>query len=105
MNSKIYEEYKPIVIFYKIGQDVCYEYNNDIQKVNFDTLYELKQQLIVPYKISFIGISRANIARILKDLKEENIDIFCYRVKNPKTNNLKYHAIFTEKSKIKKLEK
>ena len=105
MNIKIYQEYKPIVNFFKLGQDVCYKYENEIQKVDLFSLNELKNKLDLPYKASFIGINRANIGRILKDLIDEDIDVFCYRVKNPKNNWIKFYAIFTEKIKTKKLEK
>ena len=106
MNIKVYEGYsKPIVSFFHLGKDICYRYESNIEKVNLDTLNILKEQLELPYKVSFYGINRANIGRILKDMKDEDTEIFCYPVKNPKTNLLKYHAIFTKKIKIKKLEK
>ena len=105
MNIKVYEEYKPIVNFIKLGQDVCYKYQEEVQKVDLFSLNELKNKLELPYKVSFEGISRSNIGRILKDLIDEDTNVFCYRVKNPKNNLIKFYAIFTKKIKTKKLEK
>ncbi len=105
MNIKIYQEYTPKVNFFKLGQDICYKYEDKIQKADLFSLNELKNKLNLPYKVSFEGISRANIGRILKDLIDEDINVFCYRVKNPKNDLIKFYAIFTEKVKIKKLEK
>ena len=91
---------KPIVKFIHFGKDICFCYKEKIYKCNYNNVLALKDILSIPYKIEFIGISRANIGRILSTLCNNDNEIYYYRVNNTKNNFFKFHVIVTDKQKI-----
>ena len=103
MNANLYESYKPIVTFFMLGEDIYFKYNNNIGIVNNENIDNLKENLVSPYKVSFTNVSVDKMAKVLDYLKTEEDDLFWYRVKNPQTNIISYHAIFTESQKVKTL--
>lgn len=100
MNIKTYNSIQSKIKFIKIENGAGFIFNNQLYQCNLDNLKELKSILEPPYKVSFCGLSRANIGRILGDLKNDDNEIFCYRVKNPRNNLLTYYAIITLKTKV-----
>jgi len=103
MNIKEFKGLEPKVEFIKLGSGVCFKFENNMYKFDNDTMEYLNKKLELPYKVSFYGLSRANIGRILSYLKDDDNEIFWYRVKNPKNNVFIFHAIIREKIKIKKI--
>ncbi|MBR3661066.1 MAG: hypothetical protein IKN63_04080 [Bacilli bacterium] len=103
MNIKEYNSLEPKIEFYSNDSSIYFKVNNNLYIYNNTNIEYLKNMLELPYKISFYGLSNANIERILNDLKNNDNRIFCYRVKNPKTDTIVFHAIVTKKIKIKKL--
>ena len=100
MLMEIQKKLKPIVKCMHLGTDICFCYKEKIYKCNYNNVVALKDILPIPYKIEFIGISRANIGRILSDLCNNDNEIYYYKVKNTKNNLFKFHVIVTDKQKI-----
>ena len=103
MNAKVYESYKPIVNFFMLGENICFKYNDTIGVIDDQNMIYLKERLMIPYKVSFKNVPLERMVKILDFLKTEDDDLFWYREKNPRTNIISYHAIFTESQKVKKL--
>ena len=101
---KTYNSLKTDVTFYKLEDEVCFEYENCIYKTNSKTLALLKDKLELPYKISFKGLSKFVVKKILLDIKDNNGKLFCYREKDYINDYIIYYAILTEKEKVKKYE-
>ena len=55
----------------------------------------------MPYKMEFIGVSRANIGRIISSICNDDNEVYCFKVKNTKNNLLKFHVVIDSKQKIK----
>lgn len=91
-----------MVKFFKMNTGMYFTYNNNLYKCTENNLKELKEVLELPYKISFCGLSRSVIGRILGSLKDVNNEILYYRICNSRSNIFLFHAIIFEKEKIKK---
>ena len=103
MDIKEYNGISPIIKFYKNGNFITYEYNNKLMILNDDNLTILKYMIDIPYKVSFCGIPINIINNVLDKLDNDNVKYFGYREKDSKNDMIVYHAIFTEKVKIKKI--
>lgn len=102
MNTKTIKNLNPIIVFYKLVNGIYLKYNEELYKFELNTINEIIGNIDLPYKVEFIGISRANIGRILTYLKRVDSEILIYRGKNVQNNLLVFNAIIYEKQKIKK---
>lgn len=88
------------VFFYREGKKYYFKFNNNKYECNSITINKLKEQLILPYKIEFLGLSKAQLGRVLSNLLDSTTDIKFQRQKNEKDNILRFEAIFYEKKRI-----
>lgn len=89
------------VTFYIEDKKYYFIYNNEKHICNYITLNKLKEQLILPYKISFIGISRIEYEKILSLLIDNNISINTRIIRNREEKLYKYEVVFyLSKNKI-----
>lgn len=101
MNNKIYDEYETIVKFHNLNNCIYFDYNNNLNIVDLDTINKLKNELPYPYKVSFIGLSIIDIGKILDILLEDDVKLHFYHILE--NNEHIYNAVFIKNEKIKKL--
>lgn len=101
MNNNVYDEYKPIVKFYKLHNCIYFNYNNNFFISNTETIDNLKNELNYPCKISFYDLSINEIVKIIDIILEDNIKLYCYRIND--NNEHVYNAVFIENEKTKRL--
>ena len=88
------------VLFYREGKNYYFKFNNNKYECNSININKLKEQLLLPYKISFSGMSRAQLGRVLLNLLDNNTAVKFQREKNEKDNILRFEAIFFEKKRV-----
>ena len=98
MKIKKYNSLTPTIRFYKEKDEIYYRYNNKLIKVD-NNLELLKEQLILPYKLSFYGLPIEMVDNILKIFNDENNKLFWYREEKNTIDLIIYHAIFLEREK------
>ena len=103
MSIKECEMIKPTVIFSFLNGILYYEYEEILYEANFFNINKLKENISNSYKVAFNNIPVNIVVDIIEKLKNEDTDIFVYRIKNPKTNNVNYYGILNDK--VKKLTK
>ena len=86
-------------IFYREGKKYYFNYNNKNYNCNNITINKLKEQLILPYKVEFIGLSRAQMGRVIADLLDKTTEFEIKRINN---NNklLNHEVLFIKKQKV-----
>ena len=95
-----FEKIETKVLFYREGKNYYFKFNNKKYECNSMTINKLKEQLLLPYKISFHGMSRVQIGRVLSNLLDNTTDIKIQREKNEKDNITRFEVIFFEKNRI-----
>ena len=95
-----FEKIKSKVLFYREGINYYFKFNNKNYECNSISINKLKEQLILPYKISFYGMSRAQLGKVLSKLLDNTTDVNFQRVIKGKDNILRFEVIFFEKKKI-----
>lgn len=95
-----FEKLETKVLFYREGKNYYFKFNNKKHECNSMTINKLKEQLLLPYKISFYGMSRAQLGRVLSNLLDNNAAVKFQREKNEKDNILRFEAIFFEKKRV-----
>lgn len=76
------------VLFFRKGKNLYYKYQDHISEVNYWSINSLKENLTLPYKVEFIGCSRAQTGKIVSDLYDAGEE-----VKFEKVNARANHAI------------
>jgi len=95
-----FEKIETKVLFYREGKNYYFKFNNKKYECNSMTINKLKEQLLLPYKISFHGMSRAQFEKVLLDLLDNNTDFNFQISKNKIDNILKFDAVLFEKKRI-----
>lgn len=95
-----FEKLETKVLFYREGKNYYFKFNNKIYECNSININKLKKQLLLPYKISFYGMSRAQFGRVLSSLLDNTTDVKFQSEKNEKDNILRFDALFFEKKRI-----
>lgn len=96
-------ELKSSVLFFRQGKFYYFRYNGKIFKLNRVNVILLKEELSLPFKISFFAMSRAQIGRVISDLLNEETDVKLKRIKSEKCSILKYEVVFYQMKNNKKL--
>ena len=63
------------VVFFRKGKSHYYKYDERVSEVNAWTINLLKESLTLPYKIEFVGCSRAEIGRIVSELYDIGVEV------------------------------
>ena len=84
-----------ILFFYRNGI-AYYKYQENIKKIDTDTIWVLKNKLELPYGAEFIGFSRAEIGRIISGLCDEQMDYIEEDIPD-KHGLLHFRVIFSKK--------
>lgn len=100
MHKNCNNEKKICVLFYQLGKNIVFEFNGKMYMYNNINYNKLKEQLVLPYKISFYNMSRAQVGGILLSLIDDKINVIYRPLKNVKGRVLGIETIFFEKQKI-----
>lgn len=100
MTNNDLEKINTKVLFYRKGKKYYFKFNNKIYECNRITINKLKEQLILPYKVEFFGMSRAQFGRVLSNLLDNTTDVKFQKEKNEKDNILRFQAVFFEKKRM-----
>lgn len=88
------------VLFFRSGKKYYYNYQGDEREVNAITFNKLKEKLILPYKVDFIGFSRAQVGRVVSSLYEKNMNINIKKI-NDRTNHATHFIVtFYERKNV-----
>ncbi len=90
------------ILFFRYHTKHYYMYNNEIKKLNLFNLLNTKKELTLPYKIEFIGYSRAEVGKVCSTFKDYDIATAVVRVSQPtqgKTNPLHFAGVLLDKNK------
>lgn len=88
------------VLFYRYGKEYYFKYNGNVFSVSRVTIDKLKQKLSLPFKVTFSGLSRSQIGRIIKDLLQESMNVELIKIMKPESNILLHEARFMKKKQI-----
>ncbi len=99
MNNDNNKEVLEIVNFYRHGKEYYYKYNGETYILSNVSINKLKEQLHVPFKVVFYGMSRAQIGRVVADLKDYEYNIEIHNITGGNRVK-KIEVIFTKKKKI-----
>lgn len=95
-----FEKLETKVLFYRKGKNYYFKFNNKKYECSSTNINKLKEQLLLPYKISFYGMSRSQLGRVLSNLLDNTIDVKFQRERNENDNILRFEAIFFEKKRV-----
>ena len=84
------------VVFYRLHTGGYYKYNGNFYEVSQTNINLLKETLSIPFKLEFKGFSRAQVSRIIGDLRSNDMTI---RIVKP--NNGGFAVKFLERKKEK----
>lgn len=101
-----FKSYEPSIYIFRYGKYIYYQ-TKDINipvQLNNETIEVMKDKVILPLKINFSGLSRAQIGKIIGYIKQDDVNIFAkeyYKPINKKYNLLCYDVLFVYKKDIK----
>lgn len=85
------------VVFFRKGISRYYKYDERVSEVNAWTINLLKESLTLPYKIEFVGYSRAEIGKIISDLYDIGVEVKVEKGDITPNHALHYIVTFSEK--------
>lgn len=98
-NKENSEQKKYKVSFYRQGKSY-YFYDckkEESSPVSAITMGRLKERLTLPFDVEFLGLSRAQMGKIVANLLQDTMDVEIIKVMSSKSNKLKFEAKFTKK--------
>lgn len=98
-NNLNYECMSTPVLFFRSGKSYYYNFNGKTYEVNAITINKLKENLSVPFKVWFSGLSKAQMGRITGDLLDNTMDIKMQKINDKTSNLLKFEVTFIRKKK------
>lgn len=102
-----FDDYKVDLFLFRIGKSVLFKLKGMVVQleINNDTIKFLKENITFPIKMQCVGLSRAQIGKIVGYLKNNEINVFFRKIEPKKNNNgellLSYEILFINKRDIK----
>lgn len=94
---------KEKLLFFRKGKSYYYIFDNQQYLCNSQNIRNLKEKLILPSKIVFKGLSRAQVGRVIGSLLDNSTDFVFSKVNKDSDNILKLEVIIYQVSKINEL--
>lgn len=85
------------VLFFRRGKSHYYKHKENISELNAMTINLLKESLTLPYKVEFIGLSRAEVGRIISDLYDTGVEVKGNKIDDGPNHALHFIITFSEK--------
>ena len=92
-----------IVLFYRIGKNHYFIYDEIKAKVTEKNIQLLKEILPTPYILEFKGFSRANMSRVISSLYDDNMTVRFKKGQALSNRALHYIVMMNEKEKEEKI--
>ena len=102
-----FDDYKVDLIIFRVGKSILFKLKGMVVplEINNDTIKFLKENITFPIKMQCIGLSRAQIGKVVGDLKNNEINVFFKKIESKKNNNneslLCYDVLFINNKDIK----
>lgn len=87
------------VLFFRNGKSYYYKFNGKTCEVNAITINKLKENLSIPFKVQFSGLSRAQTTRIIVALLDNTMDVKIKKINTEISDLLKFEATFIRQKK------
>ena len=102
-----FDNYKVDLVVFRVGKSILFKIKGMVipLEINNDTIKFLKENITFPIKMQCIGLSRAQIGKVVGELKNKETNVF-FRKNEPKKNNnsellLCYDVLFINEKDIK----
>lgn len=83
------------VVFFRHGKSYYFKYNDEAcEEIKLYTLNKLREHLNIPFKVKFIGMSKAQVGRVIGTLLDNTMDVSIKKINSEKDNLLLYEASF-----------
>lgn len=88
------------VVFFRQGKSYYFKYNDEAcEEIKSYTLNKLREHLNIPFKVKFIGMSKAQVGRVIRTLLDNTTDVSIKKINSEKDNLLRYEANFFHSKK------
>ena len=102
-----FDNYKVDLVVFRVGKSILFKIKGMVVplEINNDTIKFLKENITFPIKMQCIGLSRAQIGKVVGNLKNNKINVFFRKIESKKNNNgeslLCYDILFINEKDIK----
>lgn len=102
-----FDDYKVDLVVFRVGKSILFKMKGMVVplEINNDTIKLIKENITFPFKMQCIGLSRAQIGKVVGHLKNNEINVFFKKIEFKKNNNgellLCYDVLFVNKKYIK----
>jgi len=102
-----FDDYKVDLVVFRVGKSILFKMKGMVVplEINNDTIKLIKENITFPFKMQCIGLSRAQIGKVVGHLKNNEINVFFKKIEFKKNNNgellLCYDVLFVNKKDIK----
>ena len=102
-----FDDYKVDLVVFRVGKSILFKMKGMVVplEINNDTIKLIKENITFPIKMQCIGLSRAQIGKVVGHLKNAKINAFFRKIESIKNNNgeylLCYEILFVNKKDIK----
>lgn len=94
-----YSDVSSKLLFYRSGKSYYFRFDSRTYEVNLISINKLKEQLTLPYKVDFSGLSRVQVQKIVGILLDGNISYGINKI-DTWANILRYEAIFYQSKRV-----
>ena len=102
-----FDNYNVDLVVFRVGKSILFKIKGMVVslEINNDTIKLLKENINFPIKMQCIGLSKAQIGKVVGELKNKETNVF-FKKNEPKKNNnsellLCYDVLFINKKDIK----
>lgn len=85
------------VLFFRRGKQIYFKFEDCIKEVVPWTIHNLKNMIVLPFKVEFIGCSRAEVDRIITDLYDNGVEVSADKIDSKPGKGLHFIVTFSEK--------
>jgi len=102
-----FDDYKVDLVIFRVGKSILFKMKGMVVplEINNNTIKLLKENITFPIKMQCIGLSRAQIGKVVGHLKNNEINVFFKKIESKKNNNsellLCYDVLFINEKDIK----
>lgn len=102
-----FDDYKVDLVIFRVGKSILFKMKGMVVslEINNETIKLLKENITFPIKMQCIGLSRAQIGKVVGNFKNDEINVFFRKIEPKKNNNsellLCYEVLFINEKDIK----
>jgi hypothetical protein len=102
-----FDDYKVELVIFRVGKSILFKMKGMVVplEINNDTIKFLKENITFPIKMQCIGLSRAQIGKVVGEIKSNQTNVFFNKNKIQNNNNIEsllcYDVLFINEKQIK----